>query len=97
MCVDPKEIYDGCVDAFAEVHGISREETERLFMEETDFGKFLLSGRGGYYAYNTGWKFYNPMNDYITRKTGKIYPYYIPKEVWDLYPHPTMKEYLKIL
>ena len=37
------------------------------------------------------------MNDYITRKTGKIYPYYIPKEVWDRYSHPTMKEYLRIL
>ena len=97
MCVHPMWIYDCCVKEFAEVHGLSREETERLFMEETDFGKFLLSGRGGYYAYNTGYLFMNPMNDYITSKTGRIYPYYIPKEVWDRYPHPTMKEYLRIL
>ena len=97
MSVDPQRIYDYCVKKFALVHGISKEETERLFMEETDFGKFLLSGRGGYFAYNSGYLFMNPMNDYITSKTGRIYPYYIPKEVWDRYPHPTMKEYLRIL
>ena len=97
MSVDPKRIYDCCVRSFAEVHGISREETERLFMEETDFGKFLLSGRGGYFAYKSGYLFMNPMNDYITSKTGRIYPYYIPKEVWDRYPHKPMKEFLRIL
>ena len=97
MNVDPKKIYDFCVESFAEVHGLSREETERLFMEETDFGKFLLSGRGGYYAYNTGYLFMNPMNDYITSKTVRIYPYYIPKEVWDRYPHKPMKEFLRVL
>ena len=97
MCVDPKRIYDYCVKKFAIVHGLSREETERLFMEETDFGKFLLSGRGGYFAYNSGYLFMNPMNDYITSKTGRIYPYYIPKEVWDRYPHKSMKEFLRIL
>ena len=97
MSMDPKEVYDSCVRRFAMIHGLTREETEHLFMEETGLGEFLLSERGEYFVHNSGWKLINPMNEYITSKTGRIYPYYIPKEVWDRYPHPTMKEYLRIL
>lgn len=85
MSIDPARIYDACVRRFSLLHGISREETERLFNEETEFGQFLLSGQGEYYAHNSGCKFINPINEYITRRTGKIYPYYIPQDLWNLY------------
>lgn len=85
MGMDPARIYDACVRRFSLLHGLTPEETRKLFDEETDFGDFIRSGRGAYYTHSSGWKFINPINEYITKVTGKIYPYYIPQELWDLY------------
>lgn len=58
-------------------------DTERLFERGTDPKVFVMLGDWDHLAHEIGRRFIPPMDEYITGRTGRIYPYHIPR---GLYP-----------